>query len=252
MLPDQVISTPTPVPAPPFNTCGLTCTGTVTGGNNYNYNCYYTAPADCSAITKYDLEHLRKPHFWALATIIIYVAFNADTEGPYQFALRLMNQFRSSSTVQLQSRSRRTQVAALLMYLGMVWLVYIEATMIVVTDWRMLHKVLVVWLPKLTPLRLYLIVLYPVWAMIATLCVAVVAVTAVAGISITSVTMKCLAEMMMIVVGMTELDDGQQSRLSTREDESGRQERGDSGKSVSSGEAEAMKTLDSLYEKNQV
>ncbi|KAI0513090.1 hypothetical protein F5B22DRAFT_271463 [Xylaria bambusicola] len=232
---DQAISTPTPVPAPSFNTRGLTCTGTVTGGNNYSYNCYYIAPTDCSTITKYDLEHLRKPHFWALAAIIIYVAFNADAEGPYRFALRLMNQFRSSSTVQLRPHSRRTQIAALLLYLGMVWLVYIEATMVVITNWRMLHKVFVVWLPKLTPLRLYLLVLYPAWAMVAALCVAAVGVTVVAGISISSVTMKCIAEMIMIIVGMTELDDGQQSTLPTKENESIRQAPGDSGKSVSSG-----------------
>lgn len=191
MLPDQATPAPTPVPAPPINACGLTCTGTVSGSSAH-YDCYYIAGADCSAITKYDLEHLRKPHFWALAVLVIYVAFNAEAEGPYRFALRLLNKLRLGSNAELEPRSRRTQVVALLMYLGMLWLIWVEVTMVIVTGWRMLRKIFVIWLPGLKPLRLYLLVLCPSWAAIAILCVELVVLTILAGISITITQVQCV------------------------------------------------------------
>ncbi|KAJ3580132.1 hypothetical protein NPX13_g438 [Xylaria arbuscula] len=218
MLLNQATPTPTLVPAPPLDVCGLAYTGTVSS-SSVSYDCHYIAAADCSAITKYDFEHLRKPHFWALAALIMYVVFNAGAEGPYRFALRLLNKLRPGSERELRPHSRRTQIAALLMYLGILWLVWIEACMVLTTDWRMLHKVFVVWLPQPTPLRRQLLMLYPAWAFIAILCVAVVALTILVGTFITITQVKCVTEMVMVILGMIQFEAEQQSGLPTREDD---------------------------------
>ncbi|KAJ8127796.1 hypothetical protein O1611_g5842 [Lasiodiplodia mahajangana] len=195
----------TPVPAPPVNIVGWTCTGTVCG-SEVKYTCHKSC-SDSPFLTRYEFEHLLKPNFWLLAVLILYIVSKTDSEDPYQFVLKILAKLRPGSTGWPQPRSRVTQIVVLLAYLGILWLVWIEASMVLSTDWRMARKVFVVWRPSLTPWRLRLFMLYPVWVMISALCITVIALTLLAGAVIVKVQLGCIADVALLVTGRRTLDE---------------------------------------------
>ncbi|KAI1127263.1 hypothetical protein F5Y10DRAFT_293055 [Nemania abortiva] len=233
MTPDHPPSTP--IPAPPLNIVGWTCTGTACG-SEVKYVCQKVC-SDYAGLTKYEFEHLIKPQFWILAVLILYIVSETYSEDSYQLILRLLAKLRPGSANWPQPRSRLTQIAALLVYLGILWLVWIEASMVLSTDWRMARKVFVVWQPRLTPWRLRLFILYPIWVIASALCITVIAATLLAGAIITKIQISCVTEMALLVMGRKALNDNQLSHGLPREN-------GNSGYNFDKklDEANAMKT----------
>ncbi|KAI0111098.1 hypothetical protein GGR51DRAFT_569179 [Nemania sp. FL0031] len=219
-----------PVPAPPLNIAGWTCTG-ITCGSQVKYTCQKSC-SDTLFLTRYEFEHLLKPHFWILAIIILYIVDGASAEDSYQFILKKVAKLRPRSTGWPQPRSRVTQIGALLAYLGILWLVWIEASMVLSTDWRMARKVFVVWRPSLTPLRLRLLMLYPVWVMISAFCMAVIAFTLLAGVIIAKVHLTCIADVAFLVIGRRTLDETQRIRELPREKDTSGHENNNLDKSL--------------------
>ncbi|RYC58965.1 hypothetical protein CHU98_g7250 [Xylaria longipes] len=233
----------TPLPAPPINIPGLSCTGTMCG-SHVNYECQ-TTPVECARLTSHEFEHLLKPHFWISAVLILYVVVvvsKASSEGAYQLFLGALTKFRLGRP---RPRSRVTQIAALLVYLVILWLVWLEEYMVLDTEWRVARKVLAVWFPRPTPLRLRLLVLYPVWAVISALWVVVVGLTVAAGVYVTKVQLGCVKEMASLVMGSRELD----SRVLSGEIHVGGDRDGEEEKKVY--ETEATKSSAPLDEKSQ-
>ncbi|KAI0401122.1 hypothetical protein F4802DRAFT_582010 [Xylaria palmicola] len=242
-------SVPTPRPAPPFNVPGGTCHGTICG-SHVSYTCTISPP-DCAGLTSYEFEHLLKPHFWILAAVIIYIAYETSSNDPYQLALGALAKLSGGSGSRWSHpRSRAAQVGALVAYLGILWLGVVEASMVLSTDWRMMRKVLVVWRPRLMPLRSRLLVLYPVWGGISCLCIAVVAVTVMVGVFITKEQLCCVVEMVRVITGRRELSADYQPRDLERDVHSNEcNGLGSEGKS--SGESEGVTTTQFSDEKTQ-
>ncbi|TGJ83247.1 hypothetical protein E0Z10_g5520 [Xylaria hypoxylon] len=245
MPPDHPPSTP--IPAPPLNVAGLTCTGTVCG-SQVNYVCH-KLPPDCFTFAKYELEHLLKPEFWILAALIFYIVSNTYSEDAYQFILGILAKLRPSSFRGPQPRSRVTQIGALVAYLWILWLVWVEGYMVLSTDWRMMRKVFVVWRPSLPPSRLGLFVLYPVWAIICILCTMVVAFTVLFGFFISKIQIQCVTEVALLIIGRRQLDGDQHSPDLSMENNSRGIEDGNSEKKPN--KTEATKTLEPLSENSQ-
>ncbi|KAI1746753.1 hypothetical protein F4782DRAFT_523572 [Xylaria castorea] len=191
----------TPVPAPSLNIPGLSCTGTMCG-SNVNYQCH-RIPIECAAVGGYEFEHLLKPQFWILLCLLFFITRNTSSEDAYHAFLELIAKLRLGRP---QPRSRATQVVALLVYLGILWLVWFEEYMVLSTEWHIARKVFVVWRPSLTPLRFRLLALYPAWAVVSVFCIAVVAATITVGVSITEVQLGCVKQMASLVMGRKELD----------------------------------------------
>ncbi|KAI0478291.1 hypothetical protein F4859DRAFT_52495 [Xylaria cf. heliscus] len=198
----------TPTPAPPLNVPGLTCTGTMFD-TEVNYTCQRT-PANCGALSSYETEHLLKPYFWVLALLILYYFSATNRDDPHQLLAKLR-------LGRPQPRSRATQFVALLVHMAILSLAWFEEYMVMSTWWRAAPRVLSVWRPSLTPVRLSLVVLYPLWAVVTGLCMAVVSLALTAGTRITQVQMGCVKEMALLVMGRKELD----SRVLVGEDQDG-------------------------------
>ncbi|KAI0909358.1 hypothetical protein F4823DRAFT_562911 [Ustulina deusta] len=103
----------------------------------------------------------------------------------------------------LHSASRAA--AALLAHAAVLALVWAEEYMVLSTAWRVARKVFVAWRPRLRPLGLRLLVVYPAWAVGCSLCVAAAALTVAAGTAITKAQLDCVKEMALLVVGREEL-----------------------------------------------
>ncbi|KAI0546400.1 hypothetical protein F4679DRAFT_412501 [Xylaria curta] len=186
----------TPVPAPALNVPGLSCTGTICG-DSVNYECR-TVPVECGTLTKYKLEHLLKPQFWILSLVILYVMRSEDA---YQLFLRVLAKLHLGPNE--RPRSRYMQITKLLVYLGILWLVWLEEYMLLSTEWRVAREIFVVWRPSLAPLWFRLLALYPVWVVICVICVVVVVLTVA---TITKFQLDIVKEMAFVVMGPKELD----------------------------------------------
>ncbi|KAI0411841.1 hypothetical protein F5X98DRAFT_383227 [Xylaria grammica] len=244
MLPDQPPSTP--IPAHPINVPGLTCTGT-TSGTNVNYVCHRSS-SGFPSVTQHEFGHLLKPQFWILAVLIFYSVRVTYSEGAHQIILRLLTKLSPGSNRESLARARVTQIGALLASLGILWLVWIEAPMVLDTDRQMMRKVFVTWQPKLTPLRLRLLVLYPVWAIISIFCTVMVASTIIGGIMITKTQTQCVIEMALLVLGRRQLDGDSRSPDPSRE--SGPSEHRNGSREEKQNEGEDTKTLAPTSEKS--
>jgi hypothetical protein len=103
------------------------------------------------------------------------------------------------------------QVGALVVYVGILWLVWIEGVMVISTDWRMMTKVWAVWRPSHTPWGLWLCVQYVVLVIMSTLCAAVVALTILWGVVIVAVQLQCVVEIALFIKRRKGLNGGQPS-----------------------------------------
>ncbi|KAI1741252.1 hypothetical protein F4680DRAFT_72371 [Xylaria scruposa] len=111
----------TPVPAPALNVPGWSCTGTKCG-DSVNYECHPIS-VECGILARYKLEHLLKPQFWILAVVILYIMRSEDA---YQLLRRILAKLHFGPNGRPQPRSRYTQITKLLVYLGILWLVWLS------------------------------------------------------------------------------------------------------------------------------
>ncbi|KAI0449234.1 hypothetical protein F5B21DRAFT_494984 [Xylaria acuta] len=233
----------TRVPAPPIDVPGLSCTGTMCG-SSVNYECHRIPVGECAAATTYyEFEHLLKPHFWIFAALILYFVVgnttSSSSEDAYGAFLRLLAKLRLGPNGRPQPRARTTQIAALLAYVAILWLVWTEEYMVLSTEWRIARKVLAVLWPRPTPLRLRLLVLYPAWAVAFVVCVALMALTFFFGAGIIKAPLGCVREMASLVMGGTELH----SRVLPGENHAAGDVREQDERKEKVNEAEAAETL---------
>ncbi|KAI0530028.1 hypothetical protein GGR58DRAFT_494907 [Xylaria digitata] len=231
-------------PAPSINVPGLTCTGTIydtTCGSHVNYECH-------SKWSKNDFERFFELRSWIIFSLIFYFFQITSTGDPYQRILGLLNKLLPGSARALQPSSKVTQICALLVYLGILWLVRISTPIVLNEDWRMIRAAFVKWRPSLMPLRSGLLVSYPVWAVIFIFCVAFVASTIAGGILITATQILCIKKTALLITGRRQLDEGQQSPDFLRGNDStgGEEDRLEKKQDVT----ESMKTPVPLSEKN--
>ncbi|KAF2967532.1 hypothetical protein GQX73_g6029 [Xylaria multiplex] len=231
--------------APSINIPGLTCTGTI-----YDTGCGSHVKYECdSKWSKYDFERLLDLRSWIIFGLIAYSFQLVSTGDPYQRILGLLAIISPGSARALQPRSKLTRTCALLVYLGILRLVWIWTPVMLSEDWQMMRAAFVEWRPSLTPLRSGLVVLYPMWMVMCIYRVVYAIATIASVVLVTTTQIRCIKTTAPLITGRRQLDESHQHSDSSRGNDLTRDIK--DGLEKKQGTTESTKMPAPLSEKNQ-